>query len=71
MAHQRLTGAGTGDCKEGDCPNVYLTDRGTLVFQGDQYAELAVPTRPAGLTGSGLMLRPVARFSACTSLLGR
>ncbi|MGW3227926.1 hypothetical protein [Kitasatospora sp. NPDC001095] len=43
MAHQRLTGAGAGDCKDGDCPNVYLTDRGTLVFQGDPYAELAVP----------------------------
>ncbi|MFB7127843.1 hypothetical protein [Kitasatospora sp. NPDC056273] len=42
MAHQRLTGVGVGDCKEGDCPNVYLTDRGTLVFQGNQYAELAV-----------------------------
>ncbi|MGW3184537.1 hypothetical protein ACWDD9_35230 [Kitasatospora sp. NPDC001119] len=40
MAHQRLTGVGVRDCKEGDCPNVYLTDRGTLVFQGNQYAEL-------------------------------
>ncbi|MET8546321.1 hypothetical protein ABZW03_37715 [Kitasatospora sp. NPDC004799] len=43
MAHRRLTGGSNGDCKEGDCPNVYVTDRGTLVFQGDQYAELTMP----------------------------
>ncbi|WP_316522867.1 hypothetical protein [Kitasatospora brasiliensis] len=43
MAHQRLTGNSSGDCREGECPNVYLTDRGTLVFQGDQYGELTVP----------------------------
>ncbi len=23
-----------GDCKGGDCPTVYATDRGTLVIQG-------------------------------------
>ncbi|MFE4971539.1 hypothetical protein ACFRAR_05405 [Kitasatospora sp. NPDC056651] len=45
MAHRRLTGGDTGDCKDGDCPNVYVTDRGTLVFQGDRYADLTVPTR--------------------------
>ncbi|MFF2039768.1 hypothetical protein ACFVVX_05030 [Kitasatospora sp. NPDC058170] len=44
MAHTRITGDGNGDCKDGDCPNVYITDRGTLVFQGDQYADLTVPT---------------------------
>lgn len=42
MAHRRLTGGGDVPCKEGDCPNVYVTDRGTLVFQGYQYAELTV-----------------------------
>lgn len=43
MAHRRLTGVRSGDCKDGECPNVYVTDRGTLVFQGDQYSDLAVP----------------------------
>jgi hypothetical protein len=25
-------------CKNGDCPSVYLSDRGTLVIQGDAIA---------------------------------
>lgn len=25
----------SGECKEGTCPTVYLSDRGTLVLQGD------------------------------------
>ncbi|WP_436501490.1 hypothetical protein [Actinokineospora sp. HUAS TT18] len=24
-----------GDCRDEDCPAVYLSDRGTVVFQGD------------------------------------
>nr|BFD83073.1 hypothetical protein StreXyl84_24740 [Streptomyces sp. Xyl84] len=31
----RLTGNGNGECGQGDCPNLYLTKRGTLVVQGD------------------------------------
>jgi hypothetical protein len=40
----RLTGNGTGDCDDNDCPNVYLTDRGTFVVQGEQFEHLKVPT---------------------------
>jgi hypothetical protein len=31
----RLTGNGNGECGEDDCPNVYRTQRGTFVVQGD------------------------------------
>jgi hypothetical protein len=27
-----------GDCKDGDCPAVYLTDRGTVAVQGGRLA---------------------------------
>jgi hypothetical protein len=27
-----------GDCKDGDCPTVYRTDRGTIAVQGDRLA---------------------------------
>lgn len=29
----------TGDCKQDDCPAVHVSDRGTLVFQGDAVAD--------------------------------
>ncbi|MFJ6637080.1 hypothetical protein ACIQMR_38065 [Streptomyces sp. NPDC091376] len=31
----RLTGNGNGECGEDGCPNVYRTERGTFVVQGD------------------------------------
>ncbi|MFI5645670.1 hypothetical protein [Kitasatospora sp. NPDC051705] len=31
----RLTGNGSGECGEKDCPNVYQTDTGSFVIQGD------------------------------------
>jgi hypothetical protein len=32
----------TGDnCKDGDCPTVYRTDRGTIVVQGDRVSHPA------------------------------
>ena len=39
-----------GDCKGGDCPTVYATDRGTLVIQGYILAPAAVRqlTLPGG-----------------------
>jgi hypothetical protein len=30
--------AGPPNCDDGDCPTVYLSDRGTLVVQGDHVA---------------------------------
>ena len=31
-------------CEGGDCPTVYLTDRGTVVFQGDTLSEAHRPS---------------------------
>ncbi|MEV0620707.1 hypothetical protein AB0I81_45795 [Nonomuraea sp. NPDC050404] len=39
----RLTGDGDGDCDDNDCPNVYKTNRGTFVVQGDGFEHLKVP----------------------------
>lgn len=30
--------AGTNDCRNGDCPTVYRTSRGTIAVQGDRLA---------------------------------
>jgi hypothetical protein len=32
---QRLTGNGSGNCNNDDCPNVYRTSSGSIVVQGD------------------------------------
>lgn len=40
----RLTGNGNGKCGQGDCPNVYRTERGTFVVQGDLSAAFTPPT---------------------------
>ncbi|MFE4716226.1 hypothetical protein ACFRLW_07215 [Streptomyces sp. NPDC056728] len=40
MARQeltRLTGNGNGECGQGDCPNVYRTEKGSFVVQGDVF----------------------------------
>ncbi|GAB2746593.1 hypothetical protein GCM10010442_77600 [Kitasatospora kifunensis] len=37
----RLTGNGSGECGQNDCPNVYATDRGSFVVQGDVFNGLA------------------------------
>ncbi|MGW3819557.1 ATP-binding protein [Streptomyces sp. NPDC005046] len=39
----RLTGNGNGECGEDDCPNVYRTERGTFVVQGDTSAAFTPP----------------------------
>ncbi len=31
-----LTKLADGNCKDGDCPTVYTTGRGTIAVQGDQ-----------------------------------
>jgi hypothetical protein len=44
----RLTGNGNGECGEDDCPNVYRTEQGTFVIQGD-VSEAFTPPRGEGL----------------------
>lgn len=61
MTHQRLTGTGNGDCKDGDCPNVYATTRGSFVVQGHVYAELAVPNGEAAVEIPESVLREAVR----------
>lgn len=39
----RLTGTGSGECGQNDCPNVYRTDRGTLVVQGATFEGFTPP----------------------------
>lgn len=34
---------GTGPCGANDCPNVYATDRGTFVIQGELYDGFPLP----------------------------
>ncbi|MFR9723882.1 hypothetical protein ACL02R_11030 [Streptomyces sp. MS19] len=40
----RLTGTvGGPNCDDDDCPNVYATEHGTFVVQGDAYGGFTVP----------------------------
>ncbi|GAA0934411.1 hypothetical protein [Nonomuraea longicatena] len=39
----RLTGNGSDDCDDNDCPNVYRTERGTFIVQGAGFTQLKVP----------------------------
>lgn len=44
----RLTGTGTGECGEKDCPNVYRDETdGGIVVQGDQCAAFQPPAGEA------------------------
>lgn len=38
--------AGTDDCRNGDCPAVYKTDRGTIAVQGERLTH-ATPNHEA------------------------
>ncbi|MFF3879322.1 hypothetical protein [Streptomyces sp. NPDC001978] len=46
----RLTGNGNGngECGQGDCPNVYRTDKGTFVVQGE-VSDAFTPPQGEGL----------------------
>ncbi|MFD9593272.1 hypothetical protein ACFWA9_10995 [Kitasatospora sp. NPDC059973] len=46
----RLTGTFNGpNCDDDDCPNVYATDRGTFVVQGDHFEALRVPVEESAV----------------------
>ena len=56
----------TGDCRGGDCPTVYVTDRGTLVVQGyvlDPVAvrQLALPSGESAVEVPAELLLEAAR----------
>jgi hypothetical protein len=55
-----------GDCKGGDCPTVYATDRGTLVVQGyvldtDAVRQLTLPSGEGAVEVPAQLLLEVAR----------
>jgi hypothetical protein len=58
----RLTGNGNGECGEDDCPNVYRTERGTFVVQGDVSDAFTPPT------GEGLVEIPESVLTAANTM---
>ncbi|MEU8350843.1 hypothetical protein [Streptomyces sp. NPDC048845] len=60
----RLTGNGNGECGEDDCPNVYRTERGTFIVQGDASDAFAPPQ------GEGLVEIPESVLREAFRALG-
>ncbi|MFG2692168.1 hypothetical protein [Kitasatospora sp. NPDC048407] len=60
----RLTGNGSGECNQNDCPNVYRTERGSFVIQGDVTEVFTPPT------GEGLVEIPEATLREAFRALG-
>ncbi|QMU70110.1 hypothetical protein [Streptacidiphilus sp. P02-A3a] len=62
----RLTGSGdgSGECGQGDCPNVYATDRRSFVFQGEHFTGFQPPE------GEGLVEIPEAVLREAFRALG-
>lgn len=60
----RLTGNGNGECNQNDCPNVYRTENGSFVIQGDVSTAFTPPT------GEGLVEIPEAVMREAVRALG-
>ncbi|MGW9598847.1 hypothetical protein ACWHBW_15755 [Streptomyces albidoflavus] len=66
----RLTGGddkngnGSGECGQGDCPNVYRTERGSIVVQGDLFDGFTPPQ------GEGLVEIPESVLREAVRALG-
>ncbi len=60
----RLTGNGNGNCNNDDCPNVYRTEHGSLIVQGD--VSQAFAPRP----GEGLVEIPESVLKEAVRALG-
>jgi len=58
-----LTQIARGDCRVGDCPTVFTTDRGTLAVQGD-IVEKQVPD------GEGIVEIPMSVLKEAVRALG-
>ncbi len=57
-------GNGSGECGQNDCPNVYATDRGSFVVQGDLFNGFTPPD------GEGLVEIPEAVLREAIRALG-
>ncbi|MGW2541729.1 hypothetical protein ACWC5I_12860 [Kitasatospora sp. NPDC001574] len=60
----RLTGSGSGECGEKDCPNVYRTEAGSFVVQGELSEAFAPPV------GEGLVEIPESVLREAFRALG-
>ncbi|WP_329570663.1 hypothetical protein [Kitasatospora sp. NBC_01266] len=64
----RLTNTGdgsrSGECNQNDCPNVYRTERGTFVVQGDMSDAFTPPS------GEGLVEIPESVLREAVRVLG-
>ncbi|MEU9700041.1 hypothetical protein [Streptomyces sp. NPDC047981] len=60
----RLTGNGNGQCGEDDCPNVYRTESGSFVVQGELSAVFTPPQ------GEGLVEIPESVLREAFRALG-
>ncbi|MFI5800892.1 hypothetical protein [Streptomyces sp. NPDC051677] len=60
----RLTGNGNGECGQGDCPNVYRTENGSFVVQGDVFNGFTPPE------GEGLVEIPESVLKEAFRALG-
>ncbi|WP_328720860.1 hypothetical protein OHT52_16205 [Streptomyces sp. NBC_00247] len=60
----RLTGNGNGECGQGDCPHVYLTESGSFIVQGDISHAFTPPD------GEGLVEIPEAILKEAIRALG-
>ena len=60
----RLTGNGSGACGQGDCPNVYRTESGSILVQGDVSNAFIPPT------GEGLVEIPESVLREAFRALG-
>ncbi|MFE6055971.1 hypothetical protein ACFQ6N_34940 [Kitasatospora sp. NPDC056446] len=58
-------GSGSGECSQNDCPNVYRTERGTLVVQGYVSDAFTPPS------GEGLVEIPESVLLEAVRVLGR
>lgn len=53
-----------GDCKQGDCPNVYLTAKGTIAVQGSMMGDVDPPLGEAVVEIPPTMLLEAANVLA-------
>ncbi|MET8329645.1 hypothetical protein [Streptomyces sp. NPDC005181] len=60
----RLTGNDPDECGQGDCPNVYRTEKGTFVVQGDVFDGFTPPS------GEGLVEIPEEILREAVRALG-
>ncbi|WP_031516673.1 hypothetical protein [Streptomyces sp. NRRL F-5123] len=60
----RLTGNGSGNCNNDDCPNVYRTASGSFLFQGEASSAFVLPE------GEGLVEIPESVLREAVRALG-